>query len=498
MSARILIIRAALAGALGLVAGCGDNSASPPSSAAKPTDTLQVQPFPTGPGVAPPPAAAAAAPVTALAPGEPTPTPTPPPPTEPPTEPVNPTAPLGEAPAAAVATPSAEAAPNPPPSSGQPTGGPAVVALLVPLTGRDAGLGGALLDAAELAVFDFAGDGFELRPYDTGAEGGAGAAATNALADGAALILGPVFNRQVAEVAAVAVPRQVPVISFSSDRAVAAQGVFLMGLPPGDALREVIAYARAQGRSRFAALLPRNELGERLAAVVRSVGESGATVAHVDTYDPATVDFQETVKTVAEFDQRRANVAFTADASRTNDQKRRAARLKTNRDPSYDALVLAEGGERLKSLAALLPYFDVDNPTVKLLGPPSWEDPTLGTEPALIGGWFAAPDPAGRATFTDRFKAATGHAAPRIAPLGYDAVGLAAVLARLGGTAYFSSAALSNPSGFAGVDGIFRFGADGVIQRGLAIFEVARAGDTLIRPAPTSFQAPDAAAVPTQ
>ncbi len=76
----------------------------------------------------------------------------------------------------------------------------------------------------------------------------------------------------------------------------------------------------------------------------------------------------------------------------------------------------------------------------------------------------------------------------RIATLGYDATGLAAVLARLGGAPDFSAATLTNPSGFAGVDGIFRFTPDGVVERGLAVLKLDRRAIEVISPAPASFE----------
>ncbi|MEX2249797.1 MAG: penicillin-binding protein activator, partial [Parvibaculum sp.] len=49
-------------------------------------------------------------------------------------------------------------------------------------------------------------------------------------------------------------------------------------------------------------------------------------------------------------------------------------------------------------------------------------------------------------------------------------------------------AALTDPDGFAGVDGIFRFMADGRTERGLAVMEVRPGGAVVVDPAPTSFR----------
>jgi hypothetical protein len=159
-----------------------------------------------------------------------------------------------------------------------------------------------------------------------------------------------------------------------------------------------------------------------------------------------------------------------------------------NEGHDYDALFLAEGDGRLKALAPQLPYFNIDPGQVKLLGTGLWDEPGLGVEPALDGGWYAAPSPAARAAFEQHYREVYKTAPPRLATLGYDATALAAILARAPQGANFSDATLTNPNGFAGVDGIFRLRPDGLVQRGLSVLEVHRGAGTIIDPAPESFQ----------
>ena len=63
-----------------------------------------------------------------------------------------------------------------------------------------------------------------------------------------------------------------------------------------------------------------------------------------------------------------------------------------------------------------------------------------------------------------------------------------AALAGAPGGADFSPAALADPSGFAGVDGVFRFRPDGIAERGLAVVEVEADGLRVIGPAPRTFE----------
>ena len=113
----------------------------------------------------------------------------------------------------------------------------------------------------------------------------------------------------------------------------------------------------------------------------------------------------------------------------------------------------------------------------------------LDQGPALVGGWYAAPDAAARRDFEQRFESVYGRRPPRLATLAYDAAALAAVLARNGGPAPFDPLALTNPNGFAGVDGIFRLRPEGLVERGLSVMEITPGGNRVIDPAPSSFQA---------
>jgi hypothetical protein len=150
--------------------------------------------------------------------------------------------------------------------------------------------------------------------------------------------------------------------------------------------------------------------------------------------------------------------------------------------------LLPEGGELLKSLAPLLPYYDIDTAEIRVLGTGRWDDAKVRLEPALLGGWFAGADRTAAADFRGRYQTTFGHAPPRLASLAYDAMALAAVLAQEAGGPDFSNRAIANPDGFVGSDGIFRFGADGVAQRGMAILEIERDGFRVRRQAPITFE----------
>jgi hypothetical protein len=171
-------------------------------------------------------------------------------------------------------------------------------------------------------------------------------------------------------------------------------------------------------------------------------------------------------------------------------QLNRLKRIDTVGDVDYDAVLLPEGGLRLILVGSLLPFFDVDPDKVRFLGTGQWDDPTVWREPTLRGSWFAAAPPTNRLKFLDRYREAYGDTPPRIATLAYDAVALAAVLARGDNGPDFTNAALTTPNGFAGLDGIFRFRPDGLIERGLAVLAVEPREPKIVSPSPDSFDVP--------
>jgi ABC-type branched-subunit amino acid transport system substrate-binding protein len=371
------------------------------------------------------------------------------------------------------------------------------VALLLPLSGPSASIGNALLDAAQMAIFDVGDERLTLLPRDTGGTPeGAAKAAQAALSEGAELILGPLFATSVRTVAPLARERGVNVVAFSTDTSVAGGGTFLMGFTPDQQVDRVVEFALRQGLIRFATLAPDTAYGRAVAkALRRSLDQRGGGLVQTVFYDPAAEDISPIVRGLAEYDQRRSalvsqkrSLEGRSDSISANALKRLQQR-DTLGDLSFEAIMLPEGGARLKAIAPLLPFYDIDTTKIRLLGTGLWDEPNMGSEPALVGGWFAGPPPATADAFQDRFQTTYGKNPPRIASLAYDAVALAAVLARDEGGARFSKDAIGADSGFAGFDGIFRFGPDGVAERGLAVIQVEAKGISVVDPAPESFEA---------
>lgn len=382
-----------------------------------------------------------------------------------------------------------------PPLLSPPAAAPAGIALLLPLSGERASVGQAMLDAAQMALFDIAGEDFNLMVYDTqGTPEGAEDSARLAVSDGARIVLGPLYGRSAAAVRPIVAEAGISAVAFSNDRTVAGAPVHLMGLMPEQQIERVLRHAVENGYRRIGLLLPHGGYGDLVLESARTAAlASGAEITRIAYYDPLATDFTEVARSFAEYDSRRESLKIQMDelAGRADEISRqtlaRLEALDTLGDPPYDAILIPEGGNVLRNLAPLLAFYDVDTRRVKLLGTAQWEDPSLGTEPSLAGGWFAAPTALYRENFALRYEAAFGRAPSGLAALAYDSIALAVALRRGGEEGAFGEAALTNENGFVALNGLFRFTPDGANQRGLAVFEIRERALDVIDPAPERF-----------
>jgi hypothetical protein len=221
---------------------------------------------------------------------------------------------------------------------------------------------------------------------------------------------------------------------------------------------------------------------------------SGGRLGETLFYPPEGADPSPVVRRIAAYDQRAA--ALEAERARLQQSEtpeaQAALRALETRDtlggPPFDAILLADGGDRLRSVAALLEFFDVDPATTRFLGTMRWQaDPRVLAEAALQGGWFAAPDPDNLAAFERRFRDIFGRSPDPLAALAYDATALAVVVARNLGDRSFAPNTLIDAQGFTGATGLFRLRPNGLTDHGLAVLEVRGGATRTLEPAPSSF-----------
>ncbi len=373
------------------------------------------------------------------------------------------------------------------------------IALVLPLSGQYGGIGNDLLDAASLALFDIGGDRMELVVADTkGTPEGAALAVRQVLAGQPDLIVGPLFAQEVTAATPVAQQAGIPMIALSSDLTVAQPGVYLLGVAPELQVDRVVAFAAQQGYLRFAVLAPQNAFGRRMAgAMERAVAQNGGQVVQRAFYNPDGLGIEETVRELTRYKARQADLeAQIAELRLRGDEVSLAAiarleEMEAAGTVSFDALLIPESGSLLRELSAWLGYYDVNPTQVRLLGLANWNDPSLLREPLLRGAWYAMTPQDRMSWFNGRFEAAYGSTPPPVAALAYDAMALAAGLSRNAAQGQeFGTEAVTDWRGFSGIEGVFRFDADGEPERGLVVMEIQPGGAVVADPAPTSFRPP--------
>ena len=344
--------------------------------------------------------------------------------------------------------------PAPLPQDGQ---GRHRIALLVPTSGVNERVGQSIANATTMALLDTNASNLRITTYDTSND--PAGAARRALAEGNELILGPLLGSTVEEVVGLARAAGIPLISFSNDVSVSAPDVYLMGLTPSQSVHRTVAFARTQGARNYAALVPEGEYGRQAEfALISALREIGGTLVATERYT--------------------RNEGAAASAAR---------RLRAR--GGFDTVLIADSPRLAISAAAELRTENSLMP--RLLGTELWSgEADIPAAGVMQGALFSAVSDARYRNFSDSYRSRFGNAPYRIATLGYDSVLLALRVA--GNNTWrpgtpFPTSELTARGGFLGLDGAFRFEADGTAQRALEVREVRDGQVVVVSPAPDNF-----------
>ncbi|PWR01338.1 penicillin-binding protein activator [Meridianimarinicoccus roseus] len=338
------------------------------------------------------------------------------------------------------------------------------VALLVPTGAADSNvafLGQNLTNAARLAVADLEGVEVDLRVYDTaGNAERAGQVATQAIAEGADVIVGPLFAEAANAAGLAAAAKGIPVMSFSNNPTVAGGNVFVMGPTFDNTARRLIGYARGQGKS----------------SVLVMYGETEAERLGRDAAMRAAQDFGMSVVGTSGFAMSQEGVVAAVPGV-----------VQQAKSTGADVLFLTSNTDTaLPIVTQLLPENGLPPEEIQYVGLTRWDVPASALSlPGVQGGWFALPDTAAVNSFGSRYTAAYGQAPHSIAGLGYD--GIAAVGALVGSGQRVTPQTLTQGRGFAGASGAFRFLQNGSNQRALSVATVQDKALRIVDPAPSNF-----------
>ncbi len=364
------------------------------------------------------------------------------------------------------------------------------IAILLPMTGSHSNLGQVLLQAAQLAMGTEAAPALDV--LDTGGTPvGAAKATQAAVAKGDRLILGPLTSSETASVAPIARSAGIPVLAFTNDASQSQPGIWPLGISPNQQIQRLVIAAQAQGKTQFAALLPGSDFGRALAAALtKATAANSLGAPTVKMYPPGMASITASARDLSDYADRRGPLEAKVKAARatgTSEGRREAQEISKTPipPPTFNVLLLADTGDALQEIAAILPYYDIDRSEVQIIGPALWADPSSGSG-TVHGAWFAAPDRSARTTLEQDYAAKFSTPPPPLADIAYDAASVAKII--LGSRN--NNAILTQPGGFVGSDGWFTLAPDGQVARGLAVYRIERGGPELIDPAPQSAATP--------
>ncbi|ABI77958.1 conserved hypothetical protein [Hyphomonas neptunium ATCC 15444] len=338
-------------------------------------------------------------------------------------------------------------------------------AVLLPFTHPSANVrteAESMLAGIELALFELAGTDFLIMPMDTaGRASTAEARADEAIKEGADIILGPLFSANVGGVKAAGNRKSIPVVAFSNDVNAAGGGAYLASIMPEEEVIRVMAYAASRGTRTFVFLGPDSPYGRQVETAMRTEAAKNGWRMASSAFYPADGGAGDQAR----------QIASVVKAEYANSSER-------------IGVMIPERGNKLLAVAPLLPYNGVNLGRVRLMGTSTWDDSAIWREPTLEGGIFATPDPDSMATFKETYRRIYGRAPSDLAAAAYDA---AAMAVNLSATGTIQHSGVTDPNGFMGVNGLFRYRLDGTAQRGLAVKQIGGSGASVVEKGITQF-----------
>ena len=370
------------------------------------------------------------------------------------------------------------------------------VGVLLPLSGAASKHGQGLKNASMMALEDINNPNLILQYYDTqSTESGARIAAENAIRQRAALIVGPLMSTEVQAIASETIYQGVPVIAFSTAQEVLQPTVYTMGLLVEEQVNRIVSYAAKQGRRRLALLIPDNSTGNAVAkAAVKSAQKNGIDVTVIGYYRPESSDFSGIIKEMTNYGQRHGEVVrLKANLkARAEGGDRQAAyelkKLETKEgigDVGFDAVLIPESGAKLTSAISMFAYYDAAYPDVQFLGTSVWETGKFNNESVMHRSWYPAISRTHSAYFAGKYNQIFNERPSSLYSFAYDAVALSNEIARRG--ADNINQVITNPGGYSGINGAFRFFEDGTNQHSLDVMEIRPNDDVIVDAAPRKF-----------
>lgn len=266
-----------------------------------------------------------------------------------------------------------------------------VVAVMVPLSGKNAKLGASLLDSVTLAMHDYNFQDLEIVPIDTENEFNLETLKDKKIN----IIFGPLFAKDVEKVAIEMKNSNVPILTFSNDpNLTSTPGVFILGMDPVKQIDYVINYAANKGYNNLFSVTSQDEYGQ----MAKKAAIANNKTKYIKGYEYShQQEIASTFSTTIE-----------------------DIRSHLNKNDKY-AILFPEGGAPLIDFARSMKLALNDQYSIKLIGSAQWQGMEKSKIPDLEGSWYVSANQEKITEFTEKFSNMFGYTPPVIAALAYDA-----------------------------------------------------------------------------
>lgn len=338
------------------------------------------------------------------------------------------------------------------------------IAALLPLSGKNKDLGTAMLNSIILSLFDNDQQNIELVMFDSA---DLKKAANEITSQKIKIVIGPIFSTDVEEFASMVKGQNVTILSFSNNQDLSGKkGVFLMGFLPEQQIERITAYSISQGKDNFAILAPSNQYGQKFVDILQQmVRRKDGNMVASELYLNSTKDLERAVSKVV-------NSFNISPDSPTKNKKN----LKEEDKFYANVIMIPESGAVLSKIVAMINRYNINEREIQIIGSSNWDDSSTLNDPNLIGGWFTSTEPARYKQFERSYSQIYSKVPPRISSVAYDAALAAIEVVRKSEKKDITTDDFINyksvKNGFVGIDGLFRFLPNGIVQRNFAVLEV--------------------------
>ena len=265
--------------------------------------------------------------------------------------------------------------------------------------------------------------------------------------------------------------------SFSSERSLANDCVFLINFFPYNEIKTIFEYLPDD--SNVAVIYPENTYGYKINETVDALSQnSNSVIVNRASYKENLEDIRSAIKELGKYELRKFELnrqkkllALKKD-EKSKQRLKRLERFTTTNNYDFTHVLIADYGIRLLQVAPLLAYYDIDPNIVRFVGTGAWDDIAFFNEPSLQNAIFPGVEYNKRDSLVSEYKTFYDEDLMRISTLPYDLVGL---LAYLINNKYrlkdFYNLVDNKNLKFDGVDGNFYF-QNNLIERELGILQI--------------------------